>query len=231
MVKQSKPKKPEDTIAKLKAKIKKLEAAKDQQLAALKKMPGVRGGVYGLTFAGLTYSYYHGLTLMLPDFLFQFGGERDRKRQEEFFVEGAVVYLATGPAGVALQTMGIDVYGTLRASIGVTHLVEGVTPNPIIPISAEIARLLGMQGTEVKKIRDATQAGIEVGAAIGLRKDLDDINKELGYWNQIKWQYVYMRVMWAMGMAGGTMMFLLETTPSEVANVAAKLLDAVTPGT
>lgn len=217
----------------LRAKIKKLEEKRDEALEVLKKVPDVRAGVYAATFAGLTYGYYYGLVDILPKFLFQFGFSGTREEMEKQAEDKLLLYILGGPSVVILDQMGVDVEGILRAG---APLDMGIT----IFKELGIIKKEEEEAFTAKKVHDPSGA-IEAAArkeaadqGVPYVPPADDVNiqdaqKKKALWAQLNYRLMIGNVMVAMGMAGATMLFLMETSTSEVANVGAKLLDAVTP--
>ncbi len=211
-----------DTITSLRAKIKKLEARKDQELELLKRAPTARDAVYLATFAGLTYGYYTGAVKILPEFLFQFGEK------------------VTKPLTDLYNTM-IGENSFLQAQLsqfGITlgKITQEEAKTPAMILEEEDNKIRALQATidkERKLVMETRKDDPE-----RLKKDLEAINEaqarlneHKAAWDAFKFKYISAAVLIAMGLAGGTMLFLSETSTSEVANIGAKMLDAVTPFT
>lgn len=199
----------EAKLKKAQAKIKKLEERKDQELEALKRVPNIRDAVFGMTFAGLTFAYKEGVLDLLPRFFFQFGTEPADifKAARDFNVR--IIVGIVGPlVGIDDINIPADIDETFRKQIETLEIKRQEAQDELaeIPpgVQFEIQRTL-------------------------LRGSITAINKKIAQL-RIAWRNHTLRsYLIAMGLAGATMLFLMETSTSEVMDIGAKALDAVTP--
>ena len=206
-----------DTVKSLRAKIKKLETKRDETMKVLENLPSVRSGIYAATFAGLTFGYKEGLIDLFPKFFFQFG-ELGKDPEVELMDH----------ARKAFEAYALDWTG-LRFFFPSEPLAEDATPKDADALFAKTIRDLEKQRKEKADLLVVVLGeAVETEGRKQIQKDIDELNAAIARVKADWTKYTLSAYLLAMGLAGATMLFLMETSTSEVANVGAKLLDALT---